>query len=599
MLLLSSTLAHAILLRVVDGARVVPGADGRNTIVQNSQISTAVSVLLFCVAIACAGRALLVKHGGRTRSLFGASMQLLVAWWTILTVLLPRTPGGIRMKDLVILGAPLVVLAVVSDPPTVRTVESVNRIRDSFAAANIAYAFLFPELGQSECREDKCGILGSLFTGFFTQENTAPALISMLVPLSAASRTGRQLTLSAALALSVALVSGSRTGLATSIVGICAALYVRKSTDKARGSLDIKDAITAIPLVATLGSLALFLTADPDAFTGRGRVYAGIQEALTGAQAWYGIPWNTVLKATDGYLAADHGQAPHLLARAGIIGLALWCLSMMALLLYQRFSHLQALGLAILIAGSVTMFTESAFELDARSTGFFGLMLATGLLCSPGASDVGTIKVSPRSKQHKAATAAVASFFGILALAVLLVSPPVYRASSTMSYSPAPADPRQARDGLSAAQVKAESFAHLVRSERVIRSAQSQSGTKMSADEIRSVIHTSRRELATVITVSFDGASPEEAQRVNDSLMGELVRLARELERRPGNQAQMYPVSLGTSKTYRVSPIRANGTAASIILALGATLTWATWRHPRFDSSSKGSESTQISLTGS
>lgn len=577
-LLLTSTLAHAVVARLVDGTRVVRGSDGRNSTVQDGQVSTLVSVAIFSIALAFAARALLATHEQRTRSVFAVSMQMLVVWWALLTILIPRTPGGLRPGDLVVIGAPVLVLAIVTDPPTARTVSMVNTIRDAFAAANLAYAALIPDLGQTACRDDKCGIFGTMYTGFFLQENTAPALISLLIPLSAAASTNRRVALSCGLALGIALTSGSRTGIATSMVGIVVAVLVRWRTRHGQLTLQVSDLVAAIPLGATLASLAIFLTADPDAFTGRGRIYAGIRESLTGMQAWYGIPWNTVLRATDGYIAADHGQAPHILARAGIIGLVLWFVAMVALLFYGRFTPLQLLGLVVLVSGSTTMLTESAFELETRSTGFFALMLATGLLASPEYSSVQTPDHPPRSSRQKATTASLVALTAAMVTAVVALSPPVYRATTTMSFSAAPDRPRQARDALAAAQVRAESFARLTQSRHVLEPALERNSLSMSIDEARHVVRVSRRELATVVTVSFDGRTPQEAQRVNDTIVNQTVSLAKRLEERPQDESQIYPTALGTSKTYRVSPFTENGTAIATILALGGVLTWNIWR---------------------
>lgn len=578
LLLLGSILLHAVVARVLDGARVVEGSDGRNTTIQDGQFSTLVSVTLFSAAVLCAGRGLFELHSARTKSVFAGSVQLLVIWWALMTTLIPRSPGGLRPKDLVIIGAPILILAIVGDPPTSRTVARINILRDVFAVTNLGYALLLPDIGQTECRDDKCGIFGTMYTGFFVQENTAPALVSMLVPLSAAVRTNRRFAASAVIAVLVALASGSRTGLASTLVGIAAALYVRWKARRGGPLLEVGDLVAAIPLAASMASLAVFLTADPEAFTGRGRIYAGIREALSGAQLWYGVPWNTVLKATDGYMTADHGQAPHVLARAGVVGLTLWLAAMTALLFYGRFTRQQLLGLAILVSGSATMFTESAFELDVRTPGFFAMLLAVGLLSGPGIAGRTQQDAPERSTRQKATTVALVGTTGALVAGILLLSPPVYRASTAMSFSPSPDRSRQARDALEAAQVRAESYAQLVESRRVIERALQGADVQMDVAQARRTVSATRRELATVVTVTFDGTSAQQAQRVNDTIVSETVNLAKALEQQPRGQAQVYPSSLGTSKVFRVSPLAENGTAVATILTLAAVLVWNTWR---------------------
>ncbi|WP_226345644.1 hypothetical protein [Agilicoccus flavus] len=579
-LFLVGALGYPVASRLVDGAHLVSDAMGHMTIVENGHTSTIVGVGFFCAAVAAAGMASIAPRSGtRVGSPLSLSLQLLVVWWVVLSVLIPRKEG-LGPADLVIIGAVPLVVGVVSAPPTLTTVRRVNLIRDLFAVGQFVYPFVAPEVSRLPCREDKCGIFGSLDAGFFTQENTGIAAVSLLLPLAAAS-SGPRLAVSSLSALLVALGSGSRTGIASVLLATAVAIYVRHLFSGGATRARINVLFVAAPIAATLVSLALFLAADPTALTGRGAVYAANRHALEGTALWYGVPWNTVEVASEGYLSSDHGQTSHILARAGLVGLILWLLALAAPLRRRVFGPEEALGLALLAGASARMITESTFELEARTVGFCAVLLVAGL-CARATADVhDPFRLPTRREVRLGATASLVAA-GVVALVPLALQPVHTASTVVVAAVPVgnPSDGEAGRIARSHASATMETLGSLPGFRAAAVSA-----AGVSEDDASHVdLAVRRAPQATSLRLTATADDPATASRVADAaarLLSE--RLSTRAAQSGGAELVIRPV--GPAVAERVAPWQAHLVPAVGLGAAGAlAVAWLGTRSRRSSS---------------
>lgn len=562
-LLLLSALGYQVVGRLIDGAHLVTDSTGRMSVVVDGRMNTLVGVGLFCAAVAAAGAACLAPSPrGRFGSSFGLFVQLLVLWWVTLSVLIPRK--DLTVPDLVIIGAIPLVVGVASAPPTLTTVRRLNLIRDLFAVGQLVYPFLAPDVARLPCRPDKCGIFGYLDAGFFTQENSGIEAISLLLPLAAAS-SPRRLAFSSSVAAMVALASGSRTGLVSVAVATVVAVYVRHLYSGGAPRATLSLLLLGAPLAATALSLGLFLFADTGALTGRGAVYAANLKALHGPALLYGVPWNTVEVASDGYLTGDHGQASHILAKTGVVGFGLWVCALLMPLRRRSVGPLEGIGLGVLAAAAARMLTESTFELEARTTGFLALLVVVGLCAnraSEGDEDGESMPSRREVRLGAAAGVAIAAAVGVLPALL----PPVYSASTIIASVVPVSDSTSGEESYYARTDGAATIEGLGGSHAVLPAALTRAGVPADTDVSVSIDRAPGERYLRLATTGADAAT---TARVNDAV----ARLMQdELSIAPSSpRGAAYAVRpLGGSVVERINPWRAHLPLTLAIAGAGA-----------------------------
>ena len=378
--------------RLVDGARLRTDSHGTSILVESGNTGGLVGTGLMLLGTGCAGLALLTAL--RTRpavSTFGVAIAVLIGWWAVAVTLFQ--PSSLSVPEVVTVACGAVLaFGVLAAPPTMRVVQHLDLLRDVTAVALLLFAFLLPHLGQLPCRPDKCGVFGSLLTGFTLQENTAASMIALFVPLIAAQPSMRRRVFSIGVATLLVLGTGSRTALAVLAVSV---LYTWHSGRSERvGATKPLMMWRALPLTAFLASTALFYVADPGTLTGRGLLYVAMRAQLDGIALLIGSGPETMERAAfflGGFtVAGEHGQAPHLLVMTGLIGWSLFALALLTLIRATDWSPRRRIALGLALAAAVQGLTEPAWMLEVRTPGFVSALLAAGLMCTAGADAIRT-----------------------------------------------------------------------------------------------------------------------------------------------------------------------------------------------------------------
>lgn len=387
-LLAWSVAATAVLSRLMDGTIQRESLDGRRYLESagTSGRLLAASVLLLAVAVAAIaivqGVLKLIQHKGPVyRSGYSLLIVVLILWWSLCMVLVREEALDLQ-SIFEIVAAIVIVIAAIMSPPTLKTVMSLVHLMNVFALASLAYAFTNPAQ-QLVCRVDKCGIFNTLFTGFFYQENGAARVIVLLVPAAAVIRSRLYLLVTLAIATVYVAATGSRTSLLTLAIAILVVLVVRRRVLGKSAATTIPWPLRFAPLGALAVSFYLLYEADNRAFTGRGEIYAGIRNQLQGTAFFFGSGSDTVAGLRLAYNAlafGEHGQAPHLMVRAGIVGVILFALAMLAIARQKKWTATQAVGFSFLFIAATQFATEPAWELELRTMSCVLMILTAGLL---------------------------------------------------------------------------------------------------------------------------------------------------------------------------------------------------------------------------
>ncbi|KGN34978.1 hypothetical protein N802_00255 [Knoellia sinensis KCTC 19936] len=395
-MLTASAFAYAVIGKVIDGNIQVPDQVGRLHVMAGGATATLVSLGLIAAAILCAGFGIVQGlRIGRSPSFFSVAMLLLIVWWFVGLVLL--RPVQLSLDQAVLAGAAVVmVVGVIMSPPVDRTLVILNVIRDAMVAGSLAFSLLRPAQGQLPCREDKCGVFGGMYTGFYFHENVAASGVLLLMPALLVARS-RLYVLAAIAGLgTLVLATGSRTGILTFVLGVFVVIYGQWRMEDDEGELvnpwpRWPLPVRALPLLAFAGSSYLFLSAADDELTGRGVVYSGIRDAMTGAELIFGGGTDVVERISGGWVMGEHGQAPHLLVHAGIVGMLVFTFAMVASMLMKHPTRSQFMGLGFLIVASSQFVTEPGWELAVRSVDFVSILITTGLMATGAVVAVGKI----------------------------------------------------------------------------------------------------------------------------------------------------------------------------------------------------------------
>lgn len=373
---------------------VSEGTTGRN-----------IGLVLVAVAGAIAVHAIidaLIQRGGRQTIGPYAGLTLAgIVWWAIATAI-HRDMDQALMAEAGI--AVLITVAVVLSPPNERTLLSLTHVVNFAAAAGLLFAALNPET-QIECRPDKCGIFGQLFTGFLYQENGAARLVLLLLPVAVVVRSRGYFTLTVALAVTYVAATGSRTSILALVLVVAAMLIVRRVIRR-RGDVErVPFLLRAAPLGALVLSTWFLMVSEHREFTGRGEIWARLRDTITGYDAILGPGPGTVGELVLAYGArafGEHGQAPHMLVNSGVIGLAIMALALCAVAFKKRWDTYSVFGLLLLLVAATQFITEPAWELNIRSMSFVCMIASAGLFAAsrlkedePPAADESAPSASP------------------------------------------------------------------------------------------------------------------------------------------------------------------------------------------------------------
>jgi len=381
-LLGTSVVAGAFVGIVFDGTVRIQESNGQVVWQTTSHKGGALAILLMGCAMGCALVAIYKNLNGTSLGVgFSSFMVALVAWWLFAT----QMRGEHHSLESVATdtAALVIMIGVVMSPPTWRTVAALAKLLNITVVLCLAYSFLNPPGGQLPCRIDKCGIFGSLFTGFLANENSAGKLVASLVPAAAAIKSTRRMVLTLTLAGIFIAATGSRTALASFVIGLSFVVYLRRQ-DLRSENVHVSVVWRSLPLTALLTSAYLFLTITPADLTGRGVVFAGIRDQMTGYALILGSGENTMKRVaeiggTGGVvLGGEHGQAPHLLVNAGVVGLVLFACALGSLVAHRHWTPTRALAPGFLLVASAEFLTEPGWALDTRTFDIVTMLFAVG-----------------------------------------------------------------------------------------------------------------------------------------------------------------------------------------------------------------------------
>lgn len=348
--------------------------------------SGAFAAALLALALVCAGIGIANNLGDR-RLQGGAGLVVTFLSWWVFASLYNGVPDGKAIQNL--LGFSVLVLGVVVSPPSKRSLVWLGWLYVGTMAGSLAYGILIPDQGTVACRPDKCGIFGSLMTGFFPQENVLGIVCVALLPTIRYLPGSRWRIVATVLSALVVLGTGSRTSLAGWMVAAAATIWLIGW----RPPLGRKS-ITLAPMAAFIAAAFLFLTTSADGLTGRGVVYQVVRSHLVG---WHMLTGSGpgLLKAaylsgaTGGYeFVEEHNEVGHLLNNAGVIGALIFLLVLVALV--RRAGKpigMQAAAIALLVAASSEFMTEAVWTLEIRSEVFCTLLIVFGTVAAPSADE--------------------------------------------------------------------------------------------------------------------------------------------------------------------------------------------------------------------
>jgi hypothetical protein len=350
----------------------------------DGSVGRILGVALFALATACAGMAFFSPRPHETTATaFSGLFFLLIGWWVLCSALL-RLDVVDRQQLPFVVGATVITLGVAYSPPTLRTLSAFNGLRDITAFLVLVLSAIDPVNSQLDCRDDKCGVFGSLYVGFFYTENAAAMFIVLLLPalITVASRT--RLLCSLSVATLALWATGSRTSLVDLAVVCIFVLWYRRSVLERR-TRTIPWFWRLIPAGAFAASLFAFLTLSGDELTGRGWIFAGIREELQGYSLLVGSGPNTMerlfqVRSVTFEAVGEHGLVPHYAVQTGVVGLVIFAVAMAVLAFDARpWSPGQVAAFGLLLAASLQAVTEPGWMLSSRTINFAVLLLAIGL----------------------------------------------------------------------------------------------------------------------------------------------------------------------------------------------------------------------------
>ncbi|MEY9964990.1 O-antigen ligase [Streptacidiphilus sp. MAP12-16] len=242
-----------------------------------------------------------------------------------------------------------------------------------------------------DCRSDKCGVFGVLYTGVFPNENTFGLALALSIPFVWIALRGRVRVVLACYLASVVLATGSRQAIATAVAALLFLLVLRPQLPEP-WSLDKADARTGATgrTWVVLGGVAVaggagfalpFLNLGPDSLSQREVFWSVAREQLPaspivgfGAKAWADLYQVGQIPVALTY--SVHNQWLDILYAGGIIGL-LGFLALLAYLLLRGGSGGLAVSSCVIIPVLVTSCLERPWSFGINDWLTFTLVAAT------------------------------------------------------------------------------------------------------------------------------------------------------------------------------------------------------------------------------
>ncbi|WP_441249444.1 O-antigen ligase family protein [Kitasatospora sp. McL0602] len=191
-----------------------------------------------------------------------------------------------------------------------------------------------------DCRSDKCGVLGVLYTGVFPNENTFGLALALSVPFVWLGLRGRVRVVLACYVAAVVVATGSRQAIVTAAVALLLLLVLRPHLpEDGPRRLRPARALGAAGAAAAVGLMLPFLPFAPESFSQRAQFWAVAREQLPGsplfgfgAKAWGDLYHVGQIPVALTY--SPHNQWIDVLYAGGLTGLVLF-LALLAYLLLR------------------------------------------------------------------------------------------------------------------------------------------------------------------------------------------------------------------------------------------------------------------------
>ena len=213
------------------------------------------------------------------------------------------------------------------------------------------YCLLMPNRGTFSCRPDKCGIFGTLWSGFFPHENALGFFFVIVISMSFIFDYGFKKISVQFISLVIILASGSR----MAILALLVFLLTRYLSNSF---------LAIVPFLLYVAGVGLFVFLNnQNSLTGRGTIWMKIKSQLTFNSAWvYGQGINSFQtgksKSIFGFALYDEqGTIASIFNRYGIIGALLFGAFLFSFYLSRH--RIPKIGLSMLVVICFGMISES------------------------------------------------------------------------------------------------------------------------------------------------------------------------------------------------------------------------------------------------
>lgn len=220
----------------------------------------------------------------------------------------------------------------------------------SLSVTSAVALLLHPQLAVDECGR-KCGALGQVYSGALLNENKLGMALALCIPAVVYVFSKHARFFMVSYVVLVIVSTGSRSAVVATAL-IMVAISIRPAArllagghggDKVARVLGIG----LLLIVLTTGIVIPWFNRDPDAFTGRGRLWAvaGLRNA---GHEILGRGWGDWIRASDagyfqGGLYGPHNQYLHIYNVAGLVGVFLFAIFILSLVWRNRVFFAQAM----------------------------------------------------------------------------------------------------------------------------------------------------------------------------------------------------------------------------------------------------------------
>lgn len=204
------------------------------------------------------------------------------------------------------------------------------------------------------CRADKCGLLGTLYTGIFTNENTYGLALALSVSFIWMAFRGPVRIILACYVAGIAYVTGSRSAELVAVVSVVILFILRPSiSDDPEAATRFSDdtpvgkpalAVLAACSAAFIGFVLPFLNLDPNSLTQRPYFWKLARTQLSasplyglGSEAWASLYQAGMIPVALTY--SVHNQWLDVIYTGGMIGLLFFVLLLVSMLLRAGRAH--------------------------------------------------------------------------------------------------------------------------------------------------------------------------------------------------------------------------------------------------------------------